>query len=198
MMKTIGVIKFVQIQQDSLKEPLDDGTRRYNPTPLLRVKRIQLTDDGVIGLTDSDDKIIDVHNTRHPNSRYRGDNPISIGFTSHYDKMRQELNNQLKDGIAGESIIVETSTVYTPERIGGRLAIQLQNSDTYVYLNEVIPIPPCEPFSRFAQNRDLTPQETKSTLQFLSNGTRGFYGKLEDVSTKPIIQAGDILVLVTD
>ncbi len=197
-MKTIGTIKFVQVQQESLKEQLPDGTRRYNHDPLLRLKRIKLTQNGVIGLTDTHDEIIDVHNTQHPNTRYRGDNPISIGFTSHYDKMRSEIGDHLEDGIAGESIIVETSVVYTPKSLGSRLAIQCQDRDEVVYLNEVIPIPPCEPFSRFARAQELTPQETKATLQFLSHGTRGFYGKLEQSGSPVIIQVGDLLLQLDD
>jgi hypothetical protein len=78
-MQEIGIIKFVQIQQESLKEVLDDRTQRYNPSPLLQLPKIKLTADGIIGITKQGQEIIDVHNTRHPNSRYRGDNPI-IGF----------------------------------------------------------------------------------------------------------------------
>ena len=197
-MQTIGIIKFVQVQQDSLKQHLPDGTRQYNPDPLLKLKRIQLTADGVIGLTDTDDEIIDVHNTRHPRSRYRGDNPISIGFTSHYDAMRTEFGNHLDDGIAGESIIVEVTQRFTSDTLGQSLAIKCQATDELIHLKEVIPIPPCEPFSRFARDRDLSAQETKATLQFLSHGTRGFYTKLRDETLSPIIQLGDYLVQVRD
>ncbi len=197
-MQEIGIIKFVQIQQDSLKEYLDEKTRKYNHTPLLQLAKIKLTPDGVIGLTDKDDEIIDVHHTRHANSRYRGDNPISIGFTSHYEKMRAEMGDHLHDGIAGESIIVECNPVYTVDSIGNRLAIKSQLDESLIYLNEVIAIPPCEPFSSFARAKTLTPAETKSTLQFLSGGTRGFYMKLENTPDNAIIQAGDTVYLAND
>lgn len=101
-MQAIGVIQFVQIQQESLKEHRSAGTRIYNPTPLLPLKRIQLTVNGIIGLTENNDKIIDVHNTQHPNSRYRGDNAISMGFISHYEAMRDKFGDHVKDGIAGK------------------------------------------------------------------------------------------------
>lgn len=195
-MKTIGVIKFLQIQQASLKAHHADGTRYYNPTPLLRLKRIQLTADGIIGLTESNDAILDVHHVKHPQSRHRGDNPISIGFTSHYAHMRATYGDHLTDGIAGENIIVETSTRYTPESLSNRLVIYQHTTGNYIDLDDIIPIPPCEPFSRFAQNRTLTPSDIKATLQFLSNGTRGFYGKLGDSNIIPIIQAGDTLVQI--
>lgn len=195
-MQRIGTIKFVQIQQESLKEHLPDGSRAYNPLPLLRLNRIKLTVDGVIGITDSGDEIIDVHNTRHPNSRYRGDNPISMGFTSHYDKMRDELGDHLTDGIAGESIIVDCDTIYTPDVLNHQIVIKDETQGSMIYLNEVIPAPPCEPFSRFARARQLSPPETKATLQFLSHGTRGFYMKLEGSPDNTLIQTGDSVYLV--
>lgn len=197
-MQEIGIIKFVQIQQDSLKEYVDEKTRKYNPTPLLQLAKIKLTSDGVIGITEQGDEIIDVHHTRHPNSRYRGDNPISIGFTSHYAKMRAKMGDHLHDGIAGESIIVDCNPVYTVDSISNRLAIKSKLDENLIYLNEVIPIPPCEPFSRFARAKTLSPAETKSTLQFLSGGTRGFYMKLEHAPDNTIIQAGDRVYLVND
>ena len=197
-MQEIGIIKFVQIQQDSLKEALADGTRKYNPSPLLQLAKIKLTIDGVIGLAEQNGEIIDVHHTQHPHSRYRGDNPISIGFTSHYDKMRTEMGDHLKDGIAGESIIIDCDPIYTSDTLGKRLAIKSQVDGSLIYLNEIIPIPPCEPFSRFARNKALTPAETKATLQFLSGGTRGFYMKLEDTPDNTIIQAGDRVYSIAD
>lgn len=192
-MEIIGTIKFLQIQQDSLKEHQSDGSRTYNPTPLVQLKAIKINQSGVIGITDTESEIIDVHNTNHPNSRYRGDNSVSIGFTSHYEIMRQTLGNHLTDGIAGENIIVECTTSYTPDSLGKKLAIQIAGNKRLVHLNEVIPIPPCEPFSRFASNRELSPQETKKTLQFLSDGTRGFYMKLEQMSEEIIISSGDMV-----
>lgn len=195
-MQHIGTIKFVQIQQDSLKEHLPDGSRNYNPSPLLRLNRIKLTVDGVIGITDSGDEIIDVHNTRHPNSRYRGDNPISMGFTSHYEKMRDEMGDHLTDGIAGESILVDCDTIYTPDVLHHQIVIKNETQGSMIYLNEIIPTPPCEPFSRFARARQLSPPETKATLQFLSYGTRGFYMKLEGSPANTLIQTGDSVYLV--
>jgi hypothetical protein len=197
-MQEIGIVKFVQIQQESLKENMADGTRKYNPTPLLQLPKIKLTTDGVIGLTENDNEIIDVHHVRHPNSRYRGDNPISIGFTSHYTKMRSEIGHHLSDGIAGESIIIDCHPIYTVDTISNRIAIKNKNDGSFIYLKEIIPIPPCEPFSRFARAKKLTPSETKSTLQFLSGGMRGFYMKLENTPDNTVIQAGDSIYIVTD
>jgi hypothetical protein len=112
--------------------------------------------------------------------------------------MRAEMGKHLNDGIAGESIIIECDPIYTVDTIGTRIAIKSHIDGHLIHLNEIIPIPPCEPFSRFARSKNLAPSETKSTLQFLSGGTRGFYMKLEESPDDTIIQAGDILYNILD
>ncbi|MDQ7035993.1 MAG: hypothetical protein Q9P01_14505 [Anaerolineae bacterium] len=105
-MQKIGTIQFVQIQRESLKEGVEPN-RRYNPEPLLTVEKIRLMPDGIIGITGSGEKIIDVHHVKHQGSRNRGDNNISIGFLQNYDAMRKRFGDHLTDGIAGENIIVD-------------------------------------------------------------------------------------------
>lgn len=196
-MQLIGTIKFVQIQQSSLKEDCADGSRQYNPAPLLKVPEIEISADGAIGVTSPNNTIIDVHNARHPNSRNSGKNPISIGFTSHYTAMRSRFGNHLVDGIAGEGIIVETSELMRPETVGSKLMIQTTDDDELIHLVDVIPAPPCEPFSRFAANKALNPQEMKATLQFLNQGMRGYYMKLHKPE-RVRVKSGDKLFIAQD
>ena len=195
-MQEIGVVQLVQVQQESLKVDLADSSRGYDPTPLCQVPQIRITADGIIGIRESGEEIIDVHHAEHPRSRYRGDNHVSIGFTSHYDAMRNRYGDHLVTGIAAESIIVQTDIRYTSATIGAKLAIRCQADDTLMVLTEVIPAPPCAPFSQFTANRKLSPAETKVTLQFLSDGMRGFYMRLADESDSAIVQAGDVLLKV--
>lgn len=197
-MKTIGIVQFVQIQQSSLKEKLPDGGKRYNPSPIVRLPKIRLTADGVIGITETGEEIIDVHNAIHPNSTSRGDNGISVGFTSHYNAMRQKFGDHLSDGIAAEGIIVETDRVYTPETLGTRLAIKNVETGKLIYLYDVKAMLPCEPFSRFAANSNLAAPEMKATLQFLSEGMRGFCMTLENGQNTVFVQQGDELILLDD
>ncbi len=187
-MRRIGRIQQLQIQRESLK--VDEGsTRYYDPTPLLTVARLQLTAAGVCGISEEGTAIVDVHNTQHPRSRNREDNFISMGFTGHYAAMRARMGDHLIDGIAGENMIVVYEDIVTPEQLGKALFIETQSGER-ILLDAVLPIPPCEPFSRFAANRSLSAPEMKATLQFLSNGTRGFYMRIAD-SESAFVQAGD-------
>ncbi|MAS37356.1 MAG: hypothetical protein CL610_25365 [Anaerolineaceae bacterium] len=191
-MTYLGTIQFVQIQQESLKVDHDD-TRHYDPSPLLTVARLNLTPDGVIGLTEAGDSIVDVHHTGHPRSRNRADNFVSMGFLSHYAHMRDRFGDHLTDGIAGENIIVANEGpdgTITPAMLGDSVRIETQDGMRIV-LVDVLPTPPCEPFSRFAAGCNLAAPEMKTTLQFLSNGTRGFYMRLVEPLDEVMIQAGD-------
>ena len=190
-MQRIGDIEFVQIQRESLKVA-DDGRHDYDPAALLKVAKIEVTTQGVMGITAADERLIDVHHTDHPRSRNRADNFLSIGFTSHYGAMRDKLRDDLIDGVAGENIIVRCEDIITSEMTGNTLMIETQTGQQ-IKLVDVIPAPPCEPFSRFATGRNaLSAHEMKTTLQFLSDGTRGFYMRLQD-NTPVVIQAGDVL-----
>lgn len=187
-MRRIGRIQFVQIQRESLKAG-EDSARYYDPTPLLTVARLRLTADGVYGIAEDGTAIVDVHNTQHPRSRNREDNFVSMGFTGHYAAMRARMGDHLSDGIAGENIIVAYDDILTPEQLGKNLFIETQTRER-IALDAVLPIPPCEPFSRFAANRSLSAPEMKATLQFLSNGTRGFYMRIANAQSA-FVQAGD-------
>lgn len=196
-MQLIGTIKFVQIQQSSLKEDFADGSRQYNPAPLLKVPEIEISADGVIGVTSTSNTIIDVHNARHPHTRNSGKNPISIGFTSHYNAMRSRFGDHLTDGIAGESIIIDAPEIMLSDKISNKLVIQKAEDDELIHLIDVIPAPPCEPFSRFAANKTLNAQEMKATLQFLNQGMRGYYMKLRQPE-RVRIKSGDKLFIAKD
>jgi hypothetical protein len=192
-MQQIGTIQFLQIQRESLKVG-ESSNRRYDPAALLTVPRLKLTPGGVIGITAEGQEIIDVHHVAHPRSRNRDDNFISMGFSSHYVAMRERFGPQVTDGIAGENLFIRQTAIITPQNFGARVWIETQTGQC-IDLADVIPIPPCEPFSRYAAGRDLTAPEMKATLQYLRNGTRGFYMRIMDDSTEFIIQAGDVVMI---
>ena len=189
-MREIGRIAFVQIQRESLKETR--GERRYyNPAPLLKVDKLEITQSGARGVS-GDEMLVDVHNATHPRSRNNDSNFLSIGFTSHYAAMREKFGDHLTDGIAAENIIVACDDVVTPEITGSTLVIKTQTGEKITLL-DVFAAPPCEPFSRFATDNDeLSGADMKTTLQFLGNGMRGFYMRFS--GEDPVfIQAGDVL-----
>lgn len=191
-MQKIGTIQFVQIQRESLKEGVDPD-RRYNPAPLLTVKQIQLTPDGIVGINETGEEIIDVHNVKHHGSRNRGDNNISIGFLQNYDAMRKRFGKHITDGIAGENIIVDAEVDITNFASAKRFFIK--HDEELIELFEVIPAPPCEPFSTFCLIVPQCREDIKGALQFLSNGVRGYYALLGDNAQPFTVSAGDSLYI---
>lgn len=191
-MRQIGSIKQVQVQRSGLKVGKKPD-RYYNPTPLLAVSRLLLTERGVIGITDENLHIMDAHHADHAYSRHKKEvYRISIGFTSHYRAMRDKFGERLADGIAGENILVETEQVQELNNLEKGIAIQLAATGQFVHLKDVKIAAPCLPFSHFAAEKDepLSNEQVKETLQFLHNGCRGFYVALDNDEPAEI-QAGD-------
>lgn len=189
-MRYIGRVEWVQVQRESLKVDAD-GRQDYNPAPLLVVPALRLSAEGAHGVDEDGALIVDVHHVRHPRSRNRGDNFLSMGFTGHYATLRARFGDHLTDGVAGENVIVRADGVLTPAQLGGGLVIETQ-AGARVTLGAVLPIPPCEPFSRYAAGRVLSAPEMKATLQFLGDGMRGFYMRPAMSGAEAIlIQAGD-------
>ncbi|MFL5804795.1 MAG: MOSC domain-containing protein [Roseiflexaceae bacterium] len=191
-MHEIGRIKQVQVQRASLKAG-ERPYRYYDPTPLLVVDGLLLSPSGVVGLSAGGEQVIDVHNADHPASKnQRGINGISIGFTSHYQAMRERFGPHLTDGIAGENILVAADRAFALADVGARLAIQTAGG-AVLYLADLLVAAPCVEFSQFAasQAERLPPEALKATLQFLDDGRRGFYASLAGEPAEAIVRAGD-------
>lgn len=194
-MEKIGTIEQLQIQQNPLKTQVNDKKIVYDPSGIMVLQEIRLTTFGIVGILDFLDRemaYLDVHHLRHPESRFRGDNKISIGFSGHYEQMRKEFGKHLREGSAGENIIIKSEHLVSPQALGQRLAIRSRIHDSLIYLSEIKPIPPCEPFVRYARNRPaLSPGETRSDLQLLSGGLRGYYAEVESAPEEAIVRIGD-------
>jgi len=137
---------------------------------------------------------MDIHHEHHPNSHnHKGINGLSLGFTSHYQAMRSKLGNHVVNGIAGENIVVESNTSHSLAELGERLAIQTQHTAQFIYLSGLKVAAPCVEFSLFAANHGLPlpAAQLKETLQFLNNGTRGFYARLVDLQDTVTLRVGD-------
>ncbi|NWF67928.1 MAG: hypothetical protein HXY40_02465 [Chloroflexi bacterium] len=179
-MREIGTIKLLQIQTGSLKI----GTRptsTYDPAPILVVERLLLSQDGAQGVLPNGERIVDIHNARHPQSRNNGDNAISIGFTAHYAAMRQRFGPHMRDGVAGENMIIDSADSFTLDDLGGRVGI-LNAASGQTFLFDVLKIAaPCIEFSHFAAGKNAAQGDTlsgtdlKAALQFLGAGRRGFH-----------------------
>lgn len=198
-MREIGQIKQVQVQRSGLKTG-QKPYRVYDPAPLLVVSRLLLSRKGTIGLTAEGEQIIDVHHVEHPESRNVDEiNGISIGFSSHYQAMRDRFGAHLVDGYAGENILVETDDEQTLADLERGVVIQVAATGQMINLSGLMVAAPCVEFSRFAA-RNMEPisnQQMKATLQFLDAGRRGFYATLAEPHEQIAIQAGDSVFVLS-
>lgn len=193
-LELLGTIVRLQVQTAHLKQG-EKPHRWYDPTPIQSVPAMRLDAGGVTGLDRGD--VTDVHHRDHPISRFRGDNGVSIGLTGHYTLIRERFGPHLVDGIAGENVLIASERILTDADVARGVVIRSANG--LLRLTAVLGAPPCVEFSRFAagytrqQKSDRTITET---LQFLSDGIRGFYATLE--ATQPIaeIALGDEVYLV--
>lgn len=79
----------------------------YDPAPLRTVDHVLLSERGVIGVTGHGEQIMDVHHVDHPQSRFRGANGVSVGFTGHYAALRDQFGAHMVDGCAAENILMK-------------------------------------------------------------------------------------------
>lgn len=193
-MQKIGIVKFVQIQRYPMKNIVNDE-RVYHPAPLLTVDRLYMTDNGISGCQGNRTVVVDVHNLEHPESRYRGDNKISLGFLFHYDEMRERFGAHMLDGVAGENILLEVENPATMPDIVGKTLIIRNSQGVDLRLSDVVSAPPCREFSVFCSQRDINGAELKETIQWLSNGRRGYYAELANPDENYFVRSGDELFI---
>jgi hypothetical protein len=174
-MRTIGTITRLQIQRGSLKTG-DKPTRRYDPAPLLAVPTLNVTPDGALGGRPDGEWIVDVHHRAHPFTKNEdGLHGISLGFTTHYDAMREHFGDRIQVGCAGENIIASARQRFTYDELADGVAILAHDGKERVRLRIVQVAHPCRPFTGWALGKQVEPEELKQHLQFLDNGMRGFY-----------------------
>ena len=216
-MELIGTIVLLQIQRSSLK--LGERPRRwFDPNPLTPVAALELEEGGVAGITEDGERIVDVHNRRHPESRYGNGNALSIGFTSHYEQMRERFGDRIVQGIAGENLIVRTDRSFQRTDLPDEVIVETPAGHAELVGMRVIE--PCVEFSRYAlglgaggpPEHDLgTPAEhdaaepvasapggkidprVKEALLFLRRGMRGYCGMYARGAC--VLRVGDRLLL---
>jgi len=169
-MRFIGKVAFVQIQTAHMKQG-QSPNRVYDPSALLRVAQLRVTSEGLHGITEAGQVVMDVHHQQHPQTRWRGDNTVSVGFLPYYEQLRARFGGHMVDGVAGENILVACEV---PPDMGRMLYVEDAEGQRFA-LAQVIPAPPCAEFSAFCLGRTPPASELKAALQFLDNGRRGYY-----------------------
>lgn len=193
--RLIGRIVRLQVQTAHLKRG-DPPRRWYDPAPITVVPRLALDASGVRGQLDDGTILEDVHNETHAISRFRGDNGVSIGFTSHYWSMRDRFDDHLVDGVAGENILIASNVLHTVDSLAPNLVVVTDQGE--VRITQVDVAAPCVEFSKFCLGfaNDQKPDRTVTeALQFLHNGMRGFYAT---APTTGVIRTGDPVYKVTN
>lgn len=190
----IGPVARVQVQRSSLK--LGERPRQwFEPGPITRVVALRIDRDGVTGIGAQGELIVDVHNRAHSQSKFRGENGVSVGFTAHYEWMRERFGERLTDGIAGENILVESADVLSEDDLARGLVIATDAGE--VALDEVIVAAPCVDFAKFVSGYapdDTADRAITEAVDFLHRGMRGFYATIGASSPQPaIIRPGDLV-----
>jgi len=198
-MRELGPIVRLQVQRSGLKNPAPTGAahhRQFDPAPLLEVPALLLTPDGVFGLPDGQQPVVDVHNTAHLDTRNAVINGVSIGFTAHYAAIADRFGDHLDLGVAGENVIVRTDGMVDEAAVAGGLAIKTAEG-AVVPLTAVQVAEPCVEFTRYALRlgaSDPSNEHVTDGLRFLRHGMRGFYATY--AGDEVVVRPGDLVFAI--
>jgi hypothetical protein len=144
----------------------------YDPSPLIEVDALEIGPRGVVGRR-GDERVPDVHHADHPDTRNRGGNALSLLPWAHYARMRQRYGDHLVDGVAGESLLLDTPGPWAAADLAGDLGLETAEGDL-LPLTGGSPASPCVEFARFCL-RSGEDDRVRTALEDLDGGTRGFY-----------------------
>jgi hypothetical protein len=174
--RRLGRIVRLQVQVAPLKHG-ERPDRGYDTGRIRRVANLEVTSHGVVGYDgDASGAIVDVHHRDHPESRYRGDNGISLLTTGHYALMRERFGSRVHEGIAGESVLVERPGWLDLQDLTG--GVQIVPGDgtgdaAGLVLSGASPAQPCVEFSRLISG--AAPGSVRGPMAQLRDGMRGYY-----------------------
>jgi len=186
MSSKIGEIALLQIHSDLLV-PGD----KFDPSPLLEVEAMSVDFAGVLGWTGAA-WAVDVHHRSWPGRG--GRRPLSMGFTSHYDKMRLRFRD-IPLGTAGENIIVTAAEAVTLEDLGD---VVIRGTDgREAILTSPTVAKPCRQFTSFLLELPYKAEADAiaEELSFLDGGTRGFIFNVDGLTEPVTIRVGDSVFL---
>src|SRR5216117_698957 len=130
-MRDVGAIVHLQIQRSSLKTG-EKPNRRYDPAPLLAGERLAVSPDGVLGQSDGAWLEDGLHG-------------VSVGFTAHYDAMRERFGDRVTPGCAGENLLASAARRLTYEELAGGLLVMDRDGRELVRLEVLQVAHPCRP-----------------------------------------------------
>lgn len=195
---SLGPIVRLQVQRDKIKSGTKQNERYTPEENLTPVAALRIDSGGVTGVTEQDERVRDVHHRDHPNSRFRGENGISLGFTGHYVLMRDRFSDHLVDGIAGESMLVGYGGHVSLEDLEHGIVI-VGEDGRRIEIGTWEVAHPCAPYSKyclqFAEGQKADRRVTEA-LMFLDDGMRGFNGTYgDDQPAGSEIRVGDMVYI---
>ena len=178
----LGAVALLQVHGDQVKR-----RQGYDPAPLIQVDEASVDHHGMLGWT-GDAWVVDKHHQAWPEPGPR--RPLSIGFTSHYAKMRNRYWD-IALGAAGENIVIAADGVVALDDLGEKLIVRSKWSE--VVLLPVKVAKPCLQFSSYMRRmREVgTYEELRDDLAFLGEGTRGFIVTMDEGNDPVRIRVGD-------
>lgn len=166
--RALGRIVALQVQRDPLKEK----GRGYDPGPILQVQEASLSAQGMVGLC-GESWVVDAHHSSHPRARGGGNRALSIGFTEHYERIRERFGKG-DLGCGGENVIVDSDARVNVEDLAGTVVVRTTHGD--VELTGARVAAPCAEFTSYLLDLDVVSpiKEIAADIAFLEEGTRGF------------------------
>ncbi len=164
----------------------------YDPATLIEVVRASLDTSGMLGW-DGRGWVVDVHHRMHPGSS--GSRRLSIGFTSHYQLMRQRFGS-VPFGVAAENVLVGTDRVVSADDAAAGLVIRTHDG-WEVGLGDLRVARPCREFTSYLLQLPYRAEreEIAAELGFLDGGMRGFVTDLAGLGDPAVIGIGDEVFL---
>ncbi|CAN5908382.1 hypothetical protein BH23ACT10_BH23ACT10_28790 [soil metagenome] len=192
----MGTVGRLQVQREPLKQGLA-AQRAYDPAHLVEVSSVRVDRSGAIGVHPQRPNVVDVHNTRHPQTRDSdGDRGVSLMSDADYRWLRDRYGEHLTDGIAGETITLFNGPALRGRDLGRGVLIATDGG--MVTLTDVRVAAPCVEFVRYVlRRRPGTPvdETVRATLQELDHGARGYVAV---AATDATISIGDHVFLATE
>jgi len=183
---TLGEVALLQVHGDQVKR-LD----RYDPGPLIQVEEASIARAGMLGWTGAA-WVVDKHHEVWPEPGPQ--RPLSVGFTSHYAKMRDRYWD-ISLGAAGENIVVNTDRVMTLEDLGERMIVRGEGREAVL-----LPVKVAKPCLQFSSYMRRLPEvgshaDLAADMAFLGQGTRGFIVTMDENGDPVRIRVGDEVLI---
>lgn len=192
IIRELGQVLLVQLQPNGLIIEKDGGYF-YDVSRRVEVDQLTINPKGIETVTPEGEHVLDIHHLDHPDKEYDDDDLVCIGFSAHYDKMRERFGDHLVYGSAGENIIIKAPDEIWLSDLGNQIGIENQETGQMLVLDQIQVANPCEEFSHFVAQMEqerLPASDLKEILQFLEHGRRGFLMVLKP-DQEGVVRSGD-------